>query len=182
MLACVDVSYRDDRVVAGCILFRSWADAQPAGQALVECGAAAPYRPGEFYLRELPPLLDVLSRVTTRPELVIVDGYVWLGPDKPGLGARLHAALGGQVPVVGVAKTAWRGSATSGQNRVVAIHRGGSAKPLYVTGAGIDVADAARLVASMHGEYRIPTLLKVVDRLTRRPEENRVPVDPKGGR
>jgi deoxyribonuclease V len=32
-----------------------------------------------------------------------------------------------------------------------------------VTAAGIDVEEAARHVAAMHGNYRVPTLLKRVD-------------------
>ena len=35
---------------------------------------------------------------------------------------------------------------------------------------GLDYREAARLVESMAGEFRIPTLLKAVDRLARTPE------------
>jgi deoxyribonuclease V len=34
----------------------------------------APYRPGEFYLRELPPLRAVLEDLSG-PGLLVVDGY-----------------------------------------------------------------------------------------------------------
>jgi hypothetical protein len=54
----------------------------------------APYRPGRFFERELPPLRAVLADVT-RIELLVIDGYVDLDPHgRPGLGARLHAELG----------------------------------------------------------------------------------------
>jgi hypothetical protein len=33
---------------------------------------------------------------------------------------------------------------------------------------GLPVDEAARLVASMHGKYRFPTLLKLLDDLTKR--------------
>jgi deoxyribonuclease V len=36
-----------------------------------------------------------------------------------------------------------------------------------VTAVGIDLAEAARRLGEMHGPYRIPTLLKRVDRLCR---------------
>ena len=65
-----------------------------------------PYRSGQFYLRELPPLhavLDGLDGMT----LLIVDGYADLDPaGRAGLGAYAHAEFG--VPVIGVAKTAFR--------------------------------------------------------------------------
>jgi deoxyribonuclease V len=37
--------------------------------------------------------------------------------------------------------------------------------PLYVTAAGAGAEEAAGLVASMEGPYRVPSLLKRVDRL-----------------
>jgi deoxyribonuclease V len=64
------------------------------------------YRPGEFYLRELPPLRAVLHCIGGLG-LLVVDGYADLGPDgRPGLGAYAHAEFG--IPVIGVAKSAFR--------------------------------------------------------------------------
>jgi deoxyribonuclease V len=103
-------------------------------------------------------------------ETVVVDGYVWLGGE-PGLGARLFAALGKRVPVIGVAKSHWGGGKRHAdvppECRELSITRGGSARPLYVTAAGIDVEHAAALVPQMHGAHRIPTLIKDVDTLVR---------------
>jgi deoxyribonuclease V len=64
--------------------------------------------------------------------------------------------------VVGVAKTAFQGSTFA-----TPVTRGTSARPVFVTARGMDVAEAARLVAAMHGPHRIPTLLGRVDRLAR---------------
>ena len=95
---------------------------------------------------------------------IIIDGYVWLDADgKPGLGARLHEALGGKIPVIGVAKTPFRGDCWS-----TAIRRGLSLRPLYITAAGMDTSDAACAIGSMHGKHRIPTLLRLVDQTTRK--------------
>jgi deoxyribonuclease V len=119
-----------------------------------------PYRPGEFYLRELPPLravLDGLGDIT----LLVVDGFADLDPDgRPGLGARAHAEFG--VPVIGVAKSPFR-TAT----HAIAVLRGDSARPLYVTAAGMPRADAASLVRNMDGPHRIPSALRRVDTLAR---------------
>jgi deoxyinosine 3'endonuclease (endonuclease V) len=63
---------------------------------------ALPYRPGELYLRELPPIRAVLSGLG----LLVVDGYADLNPGgRPGLGAHAHAEFG--IPVIGMAKTAF---------------------------------------------------------------------------
>ena len=91
----------------------------------------------------------------------MVDGYVDLDPDgRPGLGAHVHAEFG--VPVIGVAKTAFESATHAAQ-----VLRGQSARPLYVTAAGMTAADAADLVAQMAGRFRMPDALKRVDRLAR---------------
>jgi len=164
MLACVDVDYRGDGAVAACVLFRDWADEAPAAERVERIARVEPYVPGQFYRRELPCLLAVLAPVAAGLGAVVIDGYVWLrDEDTPGLGGHLYEALGRAVPVVGVAKTRFR-SATA----AVPVLRGGSARPLYVTAAGLSADEAARRVQDMHGPYRVPTLLKRVDQLCRR--------------
>lgn len=120
----------------------------------------APYVPGQFLRRELPPLRAVLAGVTGL-ELLVVDGYVDLAPDgRPGLGAHVHAELG--VPVIGVAKTRF---ATA--THAIPVARGGTSRPLYVTAAGIPAADAAVIVHQMSGAFRLPDALRRVDALAR---------------
>jgi deoxyribonuclease V len=64
--------------------------------------------------------------------------------------------------VIGVAKTFFRSAVHAAR-----VYRGRSALPLYVTAAGISVADAARLVGQMAGQYRIPDALRLAGRLAR---------------
>jgi deoxyribonuclease V len=169
---CLDVDYGAAGVTAAGVGFDAWTDAVARIEIVVRSFApAAPYQPGAFYERELPHLLAVLARM---PELdgVIVDAYAWLGADRPGLGARLHEACGRVV--IGVAKTAFAGadelrSAALGPHRTVEIARPGSARPLYVSAAGLDPAEAAERVRGMHGDHRIPTLLRRADALARQP-------------
>jgi deoxyribonuclease V len=119
-----------------------------------------PYRPGEFFARELPPLRAVLHDVQGLG-LLVVDGYVDLDPTgRPGLGAHAHAQLG--VPVIGVAKTVFR-TAT----HAVAVQRGRSARPLFITAAGMPVQEAADLVRHMAGPFRLPDALRRADALAR---------------
>jgi deoxyribonuclease V len=172
VLACVDVHYTEGAALAGCVLFEAWTDAQARDQVVASVGPVSPYRSGQFYERELPPLMVVLERVRVPLDVVIIDGYVWLAGAKPGLGSRLRVALGERVAVVGVAKTEWKGGApvdegASDERRAISVRRGTSTRPLFVTSAGIDVGVAAKLVAQMHGDHRIPTLLKRVDTLVR---------------
>ena len=160
MMICVDVDYRDDHAIAAGVLFREWTDETPAREVVERIDGVAPYVPGEFFRRELPCLLALLARVGEPISLVVIDGYVWLADEThPGLGGYLYDALGRTTPVVGVAKTCFRSATLA-----VAVQRGEEAtRPLFVTAAGIGVEEAARHVAAMHGNYRLPTLLKRVD-------------------
>ena len=122
--------------------------------------SVGPYRPGEFYLRELPPLRAVLDGLRGMT-LLVVDGYADLDPaGRPGLGAYAHAEFG--APVIGVAKTAFRAA-----THAVPVLRGTSARPLYVTAAGVPRADAADLVRRMAGRHRLPDAVRRADTLAR---------------
>src|SRR5208283_404901 len=159
MIAAADVYYFNDSAVAAAILFDHWRSEQPAIDIRQEVKNIEPYTPGLFYKRELPCLLKVLEQVKNRFEIIIIDGYVWLDSGKrPGLGAHLYQLLGEKIPVIGVAKTKVKEA-----TRAIPILRGRSGRALYVTTVGINAAVAAKYVESMHGRYRIPTLLKKVD-------------------
>jgi deoxyribonuclease V len=162
VIACVDVGYHDPHAVAACVVFEHWTDDTPHAAFTVRIDTVEPYEPGQFYRREQPCLLRVLADVEVPLDTIIVDGFVWLGPAQPGLGAHLHAAIEQRSAIIGVAKTAYAGNTVA-----VEILRGISQNPLYITAIGVDVAIAAEHVRTMHGEHRIPTLLGHVDRLSR---------------
>jgi deoxyribonuclease V len=163
MLAVLDVHYRETDATAACLLAWDWSDAEPIDQVAAQIDHIEPYEPGAFYKRELPCLLSVLQKAGITPDVILVDGYVWLGDQtKPGLGAHLYQALEKKIPVVGVAKTKFH-SATEAQE----VRRSGSDRPLYVSSIGMDPLIAAEMVRKMHGDYRIPTLIKKVDQLCR---------------
>jgi deoxyribonuclease V len=150
-----------DSAVAAAVAFHRWPDAQPADAWTVHVDGVAPYVPGRFFERELPCLLELLQGHPL-PEVVVVDGHVWLGPSqRPGLGWHLWDALEGQVAVIGVAKRPFR------EGGAIEICRGDSANPLHVTAIGIDPSTAAADILAMHGRHRIPTLLREVDQLCR---------------
>lgn len=165
MIIAVDVAYVADQGHAVALAFADWPAATAAAVHRATLAEVAPYAPGAFYRRELPCLLAVLAQINLAAvRAVVVDGYVTLGPEeRAGLGQHLYEALGGRVPVVGVAKTRFAG----GGPQVAAVRRGQSQNPLYVTSAGLPLAEAARHVGQMHGAHRFPTLLKQLDDLTK---------------
>jgi deoxyribonuclease V len=119
-----------------------------------------PYRPGEFYLRELPPLRAVLHGI---PGLGLLVGR-WLRRSRstwqagPGR-ARAHRVLHpgdrrGQIRF----RTA---------THAIAVRRGTSARPVFVTAAGMSRTHAAELIQNMAGRFRIPDALRRADTLAR---------------
>jgi deoxyribonuclease V len=163
MFAAVDVHYPPSGGARAALVLAS----DPAFSAIVSektvlIDHVAPYQPGEFYRRELPPVRAVLADVDDL-DLLIVDGYVTLDPDgRPGLGAYAHEEF--SVPVIGVAKTSFASAV-----HAVPVVRGNAKRPLYVTAAGIPPADAAELIRRMPGKFRLPDALRRVDALARGP-------------
>jgi deoxyribonuclease V len=164
MLIAVDVHYAELAVATSAVGFIDWSD--PTSTLECVCRAAVtpePYEPGAFYKRELSFLREAVTLVERRHpvEAGVIDGHVWLREAQPGLGARLHEALGSRMAVIGVAKAAFAGGSA------VPVLRGDSSRPLFVTAAGMNAHRAAELVRGMHGPHRLPTLLKRADQLAR---------------
>ncbi len=169
MKVCVDVYYTDDFAVASGALYSEWGDPDAVGDEFFVARDIQPYEPGHFYKRELPPILGLLDKIEHGLEVIVIDGFVWLDDvATPGLGAHLFEALNGQVPVIGVAKNRFRNSRIA-----IEVTPGKSQRPLLVTSAGMPPSEAARSIRSMHGDFRLPTLLKRADR-TGRDEADRI--------
>lgn len=164
-IALLDAQY-DDTSRCGrvaCAIAESWEAAEPTRELVLDVNGVMPYRPGQFFERELPGLLRILEQVAQPLDAIIVDGYVVLDENgSPGLGGHLHEALGRSVPVIGIAKRPYRGSEFAEK-----VLRGESRVPLFVTARGISAQEAAVRVRSMHGAHRTPTLAKRVDHLAR---------------
>lgn len=119
-----------------------------------------PYEPGALFERELPCIRAVLD-LGPSLDLLIIDGYASLDPQgRPGLGIHASEAIG--IPVIGVAKTPFRTATHAAE-----VIRGVATRPLYVTAAGLEVTEAAKIVKVMAGPNRIPDALARVDRLAR---------------
>lgn len=172
-LLAVDVDYRPGKdstgkdtpkmAVAAGVLFRNWEDEHSGVVFLSELRQVEDYVPGAFYRRELPCILKLLKEHRLDPDCIVVDGYVVLdGAGKPGLGQHLFDALEGRATVIGVAKKPFKGIPSRCE-----VYRGKSKKPLFVTSAGLDLATAKQCIETMHGNFRLPTLLKEADRACR---------------
>jgi len=160
--AVADVHYPADGGAHAALLIADGPDfATVTERRTIWLDQVADYRPGRFFERELPALRAVIGNLAPL-DLLIIDGYVDLDlTGRPGLGAHAHQA-GLAAVVVGIAKTPFR-TAT----HAIPVLRGIATKPVWVTAAGMDLAEAAALVTRMAGTARVPDAARDVDRLTR---------------
>ena len=163
MILAVDVHYTSETGFAAGLGFDSPQSDKPASIFYATTTPIQEYIPGNFYKRELPCILNLLEQNKIIPSIIIIDGYVYLdGKTTPGLGYFLFNALSHRIPIIGVAKTAFINI-----HPECLINRGKSKRPLYITSIGINLQNAKTIIASMHGNDRIPTLLKAADRICR---------------
>jgi deoxyinosine 3'endonuclease (endonuclease V) len=165
MIYAFDTYYYEDFAKTVCIAFEDWSSEKETEIFSEKTKIISDYESGAFYKRELPCILSLLSKIELKKnDIIIVDGFVTLNNDgKIGLGGYLFEALDQKNPIVGVAKNDF--SAPDEKRRTV--FRGESKTPLFLTAMGIDVDEIKVEVEKMHGSYRIPTLLKKLDQLTR---------------
>lgn len=125
-----------------------------------------PYIPGQFYKRELPCILELLKQIDLSPiKVIIVDGHCYVSNDKKlGLGGHLYEALERKIPIIGVAKKGYHNTDLVTKP----IYRGKSNNPLYLSCIGISKDEALTIINQLHGNYRIPTILKILDQETKK--------------
>ncbi len=143
-------------------MFDNWADAVPKHEYISHVENVGEYEPGYFYKRELPCILKLLNEHRLQPDIIVIDGYVYLdGSSQPGLGKHLFDAVDQSSEIIGVAKRSFSGISSEYE-----VFRGDSEKPLFIT-ASSKLTDSKAYIKGMHGQFRIPTLLKRADQLCR---------------
>lgn len=164
MIGFFDVYYNDDGTAQGaCVLTETFDDEVPKEEHIITVDKVEPYKSGFFYKRELPILLKMINQIGREKfDVIVVDGYVNLTETHHGLGYYLYKSLKESIPVIGVAKNKFKT-----ENQSVELLRGISMKPLYVTSIGVELKKAAHDIGFMHGEHRIPTIIKKADSLSR---------------
>lgn len=169
MIYAFDAFYYEDFAKTVCIAFENWTSETESFIYSENTEISSDYESGAFYKRELPCILSLLKKIDLKEgDLIIVDSYVTLdNSGKLGLGGYLYRSLDKKYPIIGIAKN---GFASEDSLRKT-VFRGESKTPLFLTAIGIDTDDIKIKVENMYGAYRIPTLLKKLDQLTREKDE-----------
>ena len=172
MLLALDSYYKDDICNTSLVLFENEKSSVPIYTDTIYTKVKSDYIPGEFYKRELPGIKKIIKKLIKEhlgywdlTNAIIIDGYIILKNNDDewgGLGAHLYeylTKLGYNKIIIGVAKSKF------GDCDKISdiIFRGKSKTPLYVQ----TTANLCIDITNMHGEYRIPTMLKLVDQKSR---------------
>ncbi|MCQ9639425.1 endonuclease V [Chryseobacterium sp. WG14] len=165
MIYAFDTYYYEDYANTVCIAFEEWDSEKEVEVFTEQISITSEYESGAFYKRELPCILSLLSKIALKNgDVIIVDGYVTLDNNgKLGLGGYLYDALDQKYPIIGIAKNEFTTPDSQRRN----VYRGESKTPLFLTAKGVDVDEVQPKVEQMHGPFRIPTLLKKLDQLSR---------------
>ncbi|UKB85933.1 endonuclease V [Chryseobacterium sp. MEBOG06] len=166
MIYAFDTYYYEDYANTVCLAFENWDSEDEVEVFIEETDINSEYESGAFYKRELPCILSLLKKILLRPgDIILVDGYVTLDNEgKIGLGGHLYEALEEKYPIVGIAKNGFTSPDSQRRN----VLRGESKTPLFLTAKGVDVDEIKSKIELMHGTFRIPTLLKKLDQLSRK--------------
>ncbi len=170
MILAFDTYYFENKAKTVGISFEDWTDERPNNIYNEIIKDVPDYEPGAFYKRELPCILSLLQNINLNNiTYIIVDSFVLLNDnDKLGLGGYLYYELDQKIPVIGVAKSGFH----ENKKNVKELLRGKSKKPLFVSAIGLELIEAYNKIKSMHGDYRMPTLLQILDTKTKEKSDN----------
>jgi deoxyribonuclease V len=128
-----------------------------------------PYKPGLLAFREAPAVLEALTRLITRPDLLLCDGHGYAHPRRCGLAC--HLGVLSDIPTIGVAKTrfigqhdpvpnqrgAWQPIYERGEIIGAALRTRVNVKPIYVSvGHRVSLTTAIDYVLRCTATYRLP--------------------------
>jgi deoxyribonuclease V len=176
-VAGVDVGFREDLAHAA-IAVLNFPELQLIDHALATRPVTFPYVPGLLSFREGPAVLEALSKLKSKVDLLIFDGQGLAHPRRFGLAC--HMGLLADIPAIGCAKS-WltgqyeepgsrRGDFTSltdkGEVIGAVVRTRDKTKPLFVSiGHRVDLPASINYVLACCRGYRLPETTRWAHRL-----------------
>ena len=176
-IAGVDVGIRADTARAA-VAVLSYPQLQLVDYALAARPVTFPYVPGLLSFREGPVILDALEKVTSNPDLLILDGHGIAHPRRLGIAS--HIGLLVDLPTIGCAKSRLCGSykepASERGSYVLLVDQGkiigavvrtrSRVKPVFVSiGHRLDLSTSIAYVLNCCRDYRLPETTRWAHRL-----------------
>lgn len=181
LVAAVDGHYgADGETTWAAAVLMSLPDGEVEASALASMPTRLPYVPGYLSFREAPAMLEALSLLPRRPDLLLVDGHGIAHPRR--LGVASHVGVLADLPTIGVGKSRLTGRYEEpGPERgdwTPLVHRRETVgavlrtrarvSPVFIsTGHRVDLPTAIRLVLDLTSKYRLPDPIRAADALSR---------------
>ena len=180
LVAGVDVGFEEDNTVtrAG-VAVLNYPDLTPREEVIARLPTNFPYVPGLLTFRDGPAILEALSRLPVRPDLLLFDGQGLAHPRRLGIAS--HIGVLTDQPAIGVAKSRLRGrpreALDSEKGAWVRLWDGddvggalvrtrSNVKPVYVSiGHRISLQSAVHFVLTCTTRYKLPETTRRAHRL-----------------
>jgi len=179
-VAGVDAAFLGDKIISVACLY-SYPDLTPIEERYAVAEIPFPYIPGYLSFREGPAVIQALSSLNIRPDIILFDGQGIAHPKGLGIAAHIGALL--DLTSIGCAKSRLVGEYKEpGYNKgdwspltfksgvVGAVLRTrGNVRPLFVSpGHRIDLEGSIEIVLRCTSKYRIPEPLRRADSLSKK--------------
>ncbi|WP_192035065.1 deoxyribonuclease V [Halomonas sp. YLGW01] len=181
-IAGVDIGFEDGGAITrAAVVLLAWPGLAVLEEVVHREPTRFPYVPGLLAFRELPAALAAFSRLSRRPDLVMVDGQGIAHPRRLGIAA--HLGLWLDLPTIGIAKTRLcgrhaevperRGDWTplmDGDECIGAVLRSrAGVKPVFVSpGHRLSLVTAVDWAQACLGRTKLPEPTRLADRLASR--------------
>lgn len=167
-IAGVDVSYYQNKMIAGVIIFE-FPNLKTIERQSFISPENFPYIPGLLTFREGPSLLAAFKKVKNEPDIILFDGQGIAHPRRMGIATHLGLFL--DKPTIGCAKSRLSGEYTSiGDEKGdyvllkedkeilgVVLRTRKRVKPIFVSpGHKIDLPNSIEITLKCTGKYRVP--------------------------
>jgi deoxyribonuclease V len=171
-VAGADVSYKG-KVARACVCVLDFDSLSIVEKKICQGRIEFPYLPGYLSFREAPIILEVISKLRSKPDCFLFDGNGILHPKNLGLATFLGIIL--KVPTIGCAKSLLLGRykrpsrekesfayiKCKGKTLGVALRTKTCVKEIYVScGWGVSLRKAIEIVLAT-SKYRIPEPLRL---------------------
>jgi deoxyribonuclease V len=178
-IAGVDVGFEaEGSITRAAVVVLKFPTLQPLETSVARLPTTFPYIPGLLSFRELPAILQALSKLNQPPDIFLCDGQGMAHPRRFGLACHLGVYTG--IPSVGVAKTRlignhgplpeekgnWVALIDKGETIGAVLRTRSGVKPLYISiGHKISLKRAIELVLACTTRYKLPETTRAAHRL-----------------
>jgi deoxyribonuclease V len=177
-VAGVDVGFENRDTARAAIVVLRLDDLTPVDHAIARMPVRMPYIPGLLSFRECPVILQALSRLKRKPDLLLCDGQGIAHPRR--LGVASHTGLLTGLPSIGVGKSrltgthgpvpeekgGWTPLLDKGEEIGAVLRTRVGVKPLFISpGHRISLPTALKFVLACTTRYRLPETTRWADGL-----------------